>query len=104
MKQSLNDTLKMKDLGQLHYCRLGVNIHLGKDGISLCQTQYKQRLLEKYDLSEANAASTSMDINVKLVKNDQFSEKVDPVRYQSMVGSILHLARATRPALLMQLE
>ena len=37
MKQSLKDTFKMKDLGQLYYC-LGVNIHLGKEGISLCQT------------------------------------------------------------------
>ena len=55
-----------------------------------------QGLLEKYGLSEAN---TPMDTNVKLVKNDQLSKKVhvDPVRYQSMVGSLLHLARATRP-------
>ena len=56
MKQSLKDTFKMKDLGHFHHC-LGVYIHLGKKGISLCQTLYIQRLLKKYGLSEANTAS-----------------------------------------------
>ena len=38
-----------------------------------------------------------MDLNVKLVKDDSYSKKVDTVQYQSMVGSLLHAARATRP-------
>ena len=38
-----------------------------------------------------------MDTNVKMVKNDQLSKKVDPVHYLSMVGNLLHLARATHP-------
>ena len=90
MKQSLKDTFKMKDLGKIHYC-LGINIDLGENSISLNPTQYIQRLLEKYGLSEANSVATPMDLNVKLVKNDQTSKKVDPGHYQSMVGSLLHL-------------
>ena len=35
--------------------------------------------------------------NVKLVKDDSYSKKVDAAQYQSMVGSLLHAARATRP-------
>ena len=35
--------------------------------------------------------------NVKLVKDDKYSKKVDPIQYQSMVGSLLHAARVTRP-------
>ena len=38
-----------------------------------------------------------MDLNVKLVKDDSYSKKVDTVQYQSMVGSLLHAARATHP-------
>ncbi len=38
-----------------------------------------------------------MDLNVKLMKDDGHSKKVDSVQYQSMVGSLLHAARATRP-------
>jgi hypothetical protein len=96
IKQSLSQTFKMKDLGELHYC-LGMNVHIDENGIYLCQSQYIQRLLEKYGLSEANVVSTPMDSNVKLVKNDSYSKRVDSSRYQSMVGSLLHLARATRP-------
>ena len=50
-----------------------------------------------HGLSEANTVSTPMDSNVKLEKDDGYSKKVDAVQYQSMVGSILHVARATRP-------
>ena len=38
-----------------------------------------------------------MDSNVKLEKDGGYSKKVDAVQYQSMVGSLLHAARATRP-------
>ena len=38
-----------------------------------------------------------MDLNVKLVKDDGYSKKVDAIHYQSMVGSLLHAARTTCP-------
>ena len=38
-----------------------------------------------------------MGPNVKLVKDDSYSKKVDPIQYQSMVGNLLHAARDTRP-------
>ena len=96
MKELLKNTFKMKDLGPIHYC-LGVNIHLEKESISLNQSQYIQRLLEKYGLSDANTVTTPMNTNVKLEKNDQISKAVNSIQYQSMVGSLLHLAGATRP-------
>ena len=52
---------------------------------------------EDIGLSEANTVTTPMDPNVKLVKDDSYSKKIDPILYQSMVGSLLHAARATRP-------
>ena len=96
MKDCLSETFKMKDMGELRYC-LGVNFELDENGIKLSQKQYLLRLLEKYGLSEANTVSTPMDPNVKLVKDDKYSKGVDPILYQSMVGSLLHAARATRP-------
>ena len=93
MKRSLSDTFKMKDLGQLQYC-LGVNFNWSTNGVSLCQKQYLSRILERYRMSEANIP---MDLNVKLVKDDKCSKKVDSVNYQLMVGSLLHAARATCP-------
>ena len=38
-----------------------------------------------------------MDPSVKLVKDDGYGKKVDPIQYQSMVGSLLHAAKTTRP-------
>ena len=69
MKDSLSKTFKMKDMGQLRYC-FGINFELTGQGISLCQKQYLNKLLERYKLTEANAVTTPMDPNVKLVKDD----------------------------------
>ena len=96
LKKSLTSTFKMKDLGELYYC-LSINFYRTKDSIYMCQSQYIHRLLEKYGLSDANTVATPMDSNVKLVEDDGYSKTVDSILYQSMVGSILHLARATRP-------
>ena len=82
-------------MGQLQYC-LGVNFEQIEGSISMSQKQYLLKLLEKYNLNEANIVATPMDMNVKLVKNDGYSKKVNPIHYQSMVGSLLHAARTTR--------
>jgi hypothetical protein len=41
---------KMTDLGALSYY-LGIEVHQGDKGISLCQTSYVKKLLEKVELS-----------------------------------------------------
>jgi len=88
----------MKDMGKLHYC-LGVSIVHDEDQkcLWLHQRQYIQCMLDKYGLTEAKIVSTPADSNVKLQKNDGISKSVDPVKYQSLVGSLLYTAIATRP-------
>ena len=41
--------------------------------------------------------STPADVNVKLVKDDGVSKECNPTTYQSLVGSLLYAAIATRP-------
>lgn len=48
-------------------------------------------------MSEAQSVSTPSDTNVKLTKEDDVSKQVDSSLYQSMVGSLLYAATATRP-------
>ena len=88
----------LSHLGKLHYC-LGISVTLDESSqtIRLNQSRYLVKILEKYGLTEANSVSTPADPNVKLLKDDGCSKKVDSLRYQSMVGSLLHAARATRP-------
>ena len=38
-----------------------------------------------------------MDSSVRLVKDHDYSTKIDPSQYQFMVRSLLHAAKATRP-------
>ena len=98
IKDSLATRFKMKDLGKLHYC-LGITVEYDEEKKCLWmhQRQYIQSLLERYGLSQAKTSTTPADINVKLVKDDGMSKPVDPVFYQSMVGSLLYTAIATRP-------
>ena len=85
-KRLLSEQFRMKDLNQLHYC-LGVNIVYGENCVWLHQKQYITLM----------TVSTPADHNVKLVKDDTVSKATDQVEYQSMIGSLLYAAMATRP-------
>ena len=96
VKESLAIQFKMTDMGKLHYC-LGLGVTVMQDESKRClwlhQEQYILRLLEKYGMTEAKICLTPADTSVIL---DGVS-RVDPIAYQSMVGSLLYAACATRP-------
>ena len=98
VKQQLQSQFKMKDMGELRYC-LGITIsyHQSDKIIEMHQKQYILKMLERYSLTDAKCVSTPADPNVKLCKDDGVSKPVDPILYQSMVGSLLYVAIATRP-------
>ena len=98
LKRSLSARFSTKDMGELHYC-LGINIFQDKEQkcLWLNQELYIKKLIQKYGLSDAKEVHTPADLNVKLLKDDSVSKPVDPSTYQSMVGSLLYAAIATRP-------
>ena len=97
VKNGLATRFCMKDLGRLHYC-LGITIEYDmNNSMHIHQRQYIQTLLERYGLSEMKSSSTPADTSVKLVKDDGLSKPVNSMKYQSMVGSLLYAAIATRP-------
>ena len=53
--------------------------------------------MKKFRQTEAKPVSTPADLNVKLQKEDGVSRLVDAILYQSIVGSLLYAAIATRP-------
>ena len=95
-KTGLRQSCKMKDMGSLHFC-LGVSIKQCTDMFKLSQKQYIQKLLKRYELLDADPVCTPMDLNVRLVADDGHSKPTDKVQYQSIVGSLLYVAIATRP-------
>ena len=98
VKQQLQCQFRMKDMGELHYC-LGITISHDQTNmtIEMHQKQYILKMLKKYNLTDAKSVSTPADPNVKLCKDDEVSKPIDPVLYQSMVGSLLYVAIAIRP-------
>ena len=95
VKKNLADRFKMKDMGRLHYC-LGISIVQDEESGCVWLHQ-KQNMLRRFGLTEAKIISTPSDLCVKLVKDDGVSKEVNPIAYQSMVGSLLYAAMATRP-------
>ena len=88
----------MRDMGELHYY---VGVCIAQDvknkQVFLHQGHYVEKILEKFGQTEAKPVSTPADLNVKLQKEDGFSRPVDVTSYQSIVGSLLYAAIATRP-------
>ena len=99
VKEKLSSRFQMKDMGKLHYC-LGINISQDEENgsVMINQKQYILNMLEKYGMKDAKPVSTPGDPNVKLVANDEVSKSLsNPSKYQSLVGSLLYAAMATRP-------
>ena len=99
-KEVQHSQFKMKDMGELHYC-LGITIKQDKNEntMEIQQKQYILRMFEK-NLIWTSRLKTSVytsQPNVRLRKDDGVSKAVNPVLYQSMVGSLLYAGIATRP-------
>jgi len=97
-KEMLSRRFKMKDLGLLSFV-LGIGAQQDRDAgtVTLHQKRYVLNLLSRYRMTDANPVSTPADVNVKLVKDDGVSKPADRELYQSLVGSLLYAAVATRP-------
>lgn len=95
LKDLIADRFKMTDLGEIHFV-LGINVSVSPGCIAINQSSYILKMLERFQMSNANEIGLPMDPNVKLVKEDG-STKVDPVRLQTLIGSLLYCACGTRP-------
>jgi len=97
-KKDLMQRFEMKDMGPLHHI-LGINCIQDVDNgrLGLSQELYIDKLIHKYNLTEANSVSTPSDPNVTLMKDDGVSKPVNQSLYQSLIGSLLYAALGTRP-------
>lgn len=96
IKTFLDSKFRIKDLGYLKYF-LGVEIARSKEGIHLCQRKYALELLSDCGLLAAKPASTPMNKNTKLSK-DQGTPLTDPESYRRLIGKLIYLT-TTRPDL-----
>ncbi|WVZ79341.1 LOW QUALITY PROTEIN: hypothetical protein U9M48_026932 [Paspalum notatum var. saurae] len=95
-KARMKKTFRTSDLGSLTYYP-GIEVEQRKDGITLCQSSYARKLLERSGMGECWPNKTPMEEKLKLSK-DSKAGKVDATSYRSIVGGLRYLVH-TRPDL-----
>ncbi|GJX01412.1 putative ribonuclease H-like domain-containing protein [Tanacetum coccineum] len=92
---TIDNTLFIKkDKGELTFF-LGLQVQQKKDGIFISQDKYVADILKKFDFATVKTASTPMEPNKALVKDEE-ADSVDVHLYRSMIRSLMYLT-ASRP-------
>ncbi|GKD43099.1 hypothetical protein Tco_1267744 [Tanacetum coccineum] len=74
---------------------LGLQVKQKEDGIFISQDKYMTEILKKFSFTDVKTASTPMEIQKPLLK-DEDGEEVDVHLYISMIGSLMYLT-SSRP-------
>ena len=97
VKKSLSQSFETKDLGKVERC-LGIEFTCEKNRVCLQQTQYVNKLLTRFRMSECKQILTPMESNCKLSKPDHVNmSEMEKYPYQSLIGALLYLSVSTRP-------
>jgi hypothetical protein len=91
-KQEMMDRFKMSDLGLLSYY-LGMEVTQRNGEITLCQSAYAAKLLEKAGMTNCTTSQVPMEPRLKLSK-DSSNPPVDVTLYRSIVGSLRYLVHS----------
>ncbi|KAM1524495.1 hypothetical protein ACFX10_009087 [Malus domestica] len=93
---------EIKDLGKTRYC-LDLEIEHCSDGILIHQSNYTQKVLQRFNENKTKPSSTPMFLRTLNAKQGPFRPKKDEeeilepeVPYLSAIGALLYLAQYTR--------
>ena len=93
-KRKMAARFLMSDLGTLSYY-LGIEVRQGKEALTLGQSAYASKLLERSGMAECKPCVTSMEERLKLTKAST-ATKVDATLYRSIISGLRYLLH-TRP-------
>ena len=88
-KREMAARFRMSDLGALSYY-LGIEVRQGKEELTLGQSAYASKLLERSGMAECKSCMTPMEERLKLTKAST-AAKVDATLYRSIVGGLRYL-------------
>ncbi|KAL0309114.1 UNVERIFIED_CONTAM: Retrovirus-related Pol polyprotein from transposon TNT 1-94 [Sesamum radiatum] len=86
---------EMKDMGEADVI-LGIKLIRSTDGITIYQSHYVEKIIEKFGYQNSRIAKTSYDSSVSLFKNES-GVLIAQLRYSQIIGSLQYLANGTRP-------
>ena len=96
-KAQLAKQFPVTNLGTAHFF-LGIEIIRKHHQITLCQSAYIQKILKRFNLTDAHTVSTPLSPGRKLEGTPNGAdEETDETVYRSMIGSLMYLMLCTRP-------
>lgn len=93
IKNQLMSEFEMKDLGQASHV-LGMRITKSNEKITLDQSNYILKILERFNMSDCKPVQTPMEKGLKLSKAINSDCKYD---YRNLIGCLMYLAVCSRP-------
>ena len=93
-KNFLSNNFAMKDMGEANVI-LGIKILRDKDGITLTQSHYIEKVLKKFNHLNCNPTSTPFDPSIMLIKNE--GEPLSQLEYAKVIGCFMYAMTCTRP-------
>ncbi|GJU60242.1 putative ribonuclease H-like domain-containing protein [Tanacetum coccineum] len=93
-EEVMHKRFQMSSMGELTFF-LGLQVKQQTDGIFISQDKYVADILKKFDFCSIKIATTPIESNKPLVK-DEDGVEVDVHEYRSMIGSLMYLT-ASRP-------
>ncbi|GJY93869.1 uncharacterized mitochondrial protein-like protein [Tanacetum coccineum] len=90
----MKSRFQMSSMGELTFF-LELQVKQKEDGIFISQDKYVAEILKKFDFANVKTASTPIETQKPLVKDEEASD-VDVHLYRSMIGSLMYLT-ASRP-------
>nr|GEZ20073.1 hypothetical protein [Tanacetum cinerariifolium] len=88
-KRLMHDKFQMSSMVELSFF-LGLQMKQKKDGTFISQDKYVAKILKKFRFIEVKTASTPMETQKPLLK-DEDGEEVDVHMYRSTIGSLMYL-------------
>nr|GFA82115.1 uncharacterized mitochondrial protein AtMg00810-like [Tanacetum cinerariifolium]GFA82136.1 uncharacterized mitochondrial protein AtMg00810-like [Tanacetum cinerariifolium] len=86
----IHKKFQMSSMGELTFF-LGLQVMQKDDGIFISQDKYVADILKKFDFSSVKTASTPIETNKALLKDEE-AEDMDVHLYRSVIGSLMYLA------------
>jgi hypothetical protein len=93
-KDMLSRSFEMKDMGVADVI-LGIKIIKTSEGLTLSQSHYVEKILQRFCKGDFQQVKTPMDSSVTLEKN--LGAGIQQIEYARVIGSLLYLTSCTRP-------
>ena len=93
-KKFLSSDFDMKDLGEAEVI-LGIRIKRENNSISISQSHYIEKILNKFNFKDCSPVSTPIDPSLKLLPNEGVA--VSQLEYSRAIGSLMYAIISTRP-------